>query len=80
MEKIKAIWAKWDKVILFAVGTILAVICSFIETIDVCCLPTLVVSFLFETGVATNYCEKPNITRWLATNIGALAVQMIVLL
>lgn len=80
MDKIKAFWVKWDNVILFVAGTITAIVCSFIDTIEVCCLPVLVVGFLFEIGVAVNYCEKPNVVRYLATIGGALIVQLIVLM
>lgn len=80
MGKIKEFLAKWDKAILFVVGMVASFVCSFIDTIEVCCLPVLVVGFLFEAAVTIIYCKKPNFVRYLATILGAIIVQLIVLL
>lgn len=80
MKKIKEFLKKWNMAVSFAVGVLATIGFAFHPNLEVCCLPVLVVSFLFEIGVATNYCEKPNIRRYLITILGALLVQGAVLL
>lgn len=80
MGKIIDFLKKWDCVILFFVGAIIASVFHFATSIQVCALPVLVCSFLGEALLAVWRIERPNFVRFICTISGALSVQVCVIM